>query len=109
MLFAVIDLKADAGVLKLCGELANGLHDALALLRLTRNRHDDNLCRRQLWRNDDAVIVTMAHDQCTYHSSGESPTRRINEFARSLFGLESHVECFRKILSEMMRRTGLQC
>src|SRR5438132_4868311 len=50
VLFSIVDLQSDAGVLEVCCELVHRLHHPLSFFRFTGNRDDDYLYRREFRR-----------------------------------------------------------
>ena len=94
--------------IKVSRQLIDSFHHCPTLLRLPEDRNNHKLRRGQFRRNDNALIISVRHDQSTDQSSRHTPTGRVDVFHFPFFILELHVEGFRKTLRQMMRRPGLQ-
>ena len=68
----------------------------------------DHLHRGQNWRQYQAFVVRMRHDQGTHQSGGDPPRGRPNIFPFALGIGKLDVKGFGKILSQKMGGTGLQ-
>src|SRR2546425_6201404 len=98
VLFPCVDFEADSSRCEWRRKVIDGLHDAIAFFGLPENRHDGNLSCRQPRRDNDAVVITVCHDEGADHARRQTPARGVNVFASSRFRLKRGVKGFGKIL-----------
>ncbi len=65
--------------------------------------------RRDARRQNNAVIVTVRHDDCAHHARRHAPARGPAKFLFALTRLELNSAGTGKILPEKMRCAGLDC
>ena len=73
-----------------------------------RNRHDDHLIRRDLRRKNQAAVVAVHHDNGPDQTRRHAPRCAPDVLHRLVPALELDVVDLREILSQVVRRAGLQ-
>ena len=72
------------------------------------DRHDDDLDRRQLGRNDKALVIAVRHDHSADETRAQSPRSGVTMLLLVVRVEELDVECPRKVLSHVVRGARLQ-
>ena len=75
---------------------------------LAADRHDDDLIGRQRRRQHQAAVVAVRHDDAADEPRRDAPRRAPHVLHRLVARLERDVERLREVLSEVVRRAGLQ-
>ncbi len=84
------------------------LEDAGFFFVVFEDGHDDDLIRRELGRQHEALIVAVDHDDCADHARGKSPGSRPAMLLHAGLIEVLHFKGLREILTEEMRRARLQ-
>mmetsp|Transcript_9139 Transcript_9139/g.26676 ORF Transcript_9139/g.26676 Transcript_9139/m.26676 type:complete len:420 (+) Transcript_9139:648-1907(+) len=91
-------------------ELIHGGRDGGGVLRAgLAHGHDDNLRRRHLRREHEALVIGVRHDERADEPRAHAPARRPNHLALALLVLELHIEGLGEILAKEVRGATLQC
>ena len=106
MLFTVVNLEPDS--LKTLGQLSQSLHYDGLLVVLSVDRDDRNLGGRKLGRDNDALVVSVSHDQGPDEPGRHAPTAGEHIFLLALFVLKFHIEGFGELLGQMVRSSSLK-
>ena len=91
----------------LVSERRGGLQHCLFCLFLGCDRENDNVCRRNSWRQDHSIIVGVHHDEGANQSCGCAPACRPDMFLRPAARDVFDAGRLRKILAEEMGGSGL--
>src|SRR5690606_34278493 len=79
------------------------------LLFVSENRHDDHMDRRQFRRKNETVVIGVRQDQRADEAGADTPRSTPDVIQLSVFARKLNIEGLCKILTEKMRRAGLQC
>ena len=69
-------MRANARLPKLGSQQLRGSKHRIELFAST-DRHDNYLIRGEHWRQNEALIVTVSHDDCANHPRRHSPGCRV--------------------------------
>ena len=101
-----VDLSANTSLLKHLVQLGCLVDNARLVCC---NRDNNQLEGSDLRRQYQTLVVAVGHDDRTDQTSGYAPRSLIHVLEGVVLVGELHVECACKAVTEVMRRTGLQC
>src|SRR5690606_40188796 len=81
----------------------------LQLLIVSGNQHDEHMDRRQFRRKNETVVIGVRQDQRADEAGADTPRSTPDVIQLSVFARKLNIEGLCKILTEKMRRAGLQC
>ena len=85
------------------------LEHARAVGVVARDRQNDNVLRRELRRQHEAVIIAVGHDERSDEPRRNAPRRRPRELLFAFLGKVFDARGLREVLPQEVRRAGLEC
>ena len=104
---ALVERDADAAGDELLLDLARLRQHGLPPV-VASDRHDHDLVRRDARRQHEAAVVAVRHDDGADEPRRHAPGRAPDVLHRLVARLERDVERLREVLTEVVRRAGLQ-
>ena len=104
----VVKLDADAQLAKSGGDAVYLFTDRGQLLGRAVDGDDDDLHGGEVWRQDEAVVVRVRHDERADEAGGDAPGRGPGVVRLAVTVDEGDVEGAAEVLSEEVRGAGLK-